>query len=239
MNKESYLKNIDSSIDFKGHYIAAVLAGPQPAFVYSIGLLKQVGFELVFCGGSNYTLKQLEFIVDLFCNKINISKNIDQKITTEKLGVFSLVHCHDSWCNKTALGVYDYYKTGHINLVQIVPEDKNRLLDVPDMSVEWSKENGIWKWLDVDWFYNVPERSTVITNFNALRGEPVTEISKWEDDEWEMFAGAGPDVAEEDIRIVPLGTMLGIDKTIEASLDLEIGKGIWRESRYSSWQKWG
>jgi hypothetical protein len=155
------------------------------------------------------------------------------------LGRFSLVKCHNSWCKRLALGVYDYYKTEKINLFQIVPEEDNKLLDVPDMSLEWTAENRIWKWLELDWCYSVSPRSMAITNFIALKGQPITEISRWEDNEWEMFAGAGPDVEKEDIRIVPLGTMLGLDDTIIDCLNLEIGKGIWRDSGSSAWQKWG
>lgn len=239
MNKKTYFSNVKKSIINNGYYIATVLAGPQPAFLYSIGLLNQFGFELAFCGGGNYTIKELEFIVDLYCQKIKDSYDINKKLNIYELGQFSLVKCHESWSDKIALGVYDYYNTNKVCLLQIVPENRNRILDVPDMSVKWNREDGIWKWLDEDWCFDVPPRSIVITNFDALKGEIVTEISRWKVDEWEMFAGAGPDIEEKDIRIVPLGTMLGIDKTIEASLDLEIGKGIWRDSTYSGWQKWG
>ena len=34
----------------------------------------------------------------------------------------------------------------------------------------------------------------------ALRGERVTEAVGWEDVEWELFVGAGPDVPNDDLR---------------------------------------
>ena len=72
----------------------------------------------------------------------------------------------------------------------------------------------------------------------ALQGEPITELMRWEKDEWEMFAGPGPEVQKEDTRVVSLGTILGIDNTLLPAVDLETGKGLWRTDRDSEWQNW-
>jgi hypothetical protein len=76
-----------------------------------------------------------------------------------------------------------------------------------------------------------------MTNLDALRGAPITEACRWEEDEWEMFAGAGPDVAEEDARLVPLGCLLASDPSLAAVVDLEVGKGLWREPG-GAWVPW-
>jgi len=89
------------------------------------------------------------------------------------------------------------------------------------------------------WNYSVPEDSTVVSNINALLGDTITEVTRWENNEWEIFAGAGPDVKEDEMRIVSLGTILGKDKTLAPAINLDLGKGIWRESLESSWNKWG
>jgi hypothetical protein len=62
---------------------------------------------------------------------------------------------------------------------------------------------------------------------------------RWEEDEWEMFAGSGPDVEKNDIRVVSLGTILGIDSTLLSAVDLKIGEGLWRTDRDSDWNEWG
>jgi hypothetical protein len=53
-----------------------------------------------------------------------------------------------------------------------------------------------------------------------------------------MFSGPGPDVEKEDIRIVPLGTILGIDATLKPIVNLIVGQGLWRDNKDSSWQDW-
>lgn len=53
-----------------------------------------------------------------------------------------------------------------------------------------------------------------------------------------MFSGAGPDVKQEDMRIVSLGIILGIDESVTPALKLKIGTGIWRESAEDSWHEW-
>ena len=70
-----------------------------------------------------------------------------------------------------------------------------------------------------------------------MRGGRITEAVRWEETEWELFAGAGPDVVEKDVRIVPLGVLLGVDPTLEEATYLDIGKGLWRDSD-SEWVTW-
>ncbi|MFM2394338.1 MAG: hypothetical protein RLZZ546_2320 [Bacteroidota bacterium] len=43
---------------------------------------------------------------------------------------------------------------------------------------------------------------------------------------------------KSEIRVATLGLLLGIDNNIFPSLDLEIGKGIWREEGNTNWNKW-
>ncbi len=37
---------------------------------------------------------------------------------------------------------------------------------------------------------------------------------RWEKDEWEIFAGAGPDITEPERRVVPLGVLLAADPSL-------------------------
>ena len=78
-----------------------------------------------------------------------------------------------------------------------------------------------------------------ITQVSVLMGEPATEVIRWETDEWEIFAGAGPDVPAAEKRIVPLGVLLGLDRALERTVHLAIGKGLWRDAAEGEWQDWG
>ena len=46
---------------------------------------------------------------------------------------------------------------------------------------------------------------------------------------WELLTAAGPDVPEQERRVVGLGMLLAADFPLAPILDLEIGRGIWRE----------
>ena len=46
------------------------------------------------------------------------------------------------------------------------------------------------------------------------------------------------DEPEENIRVVSLGTIIGIDQSLLCSLDLDVGAGIWRDAAKLKWNKW-
>lgn len=138
------------------------------------------------------------------------------------------------------LGVFDYYQTRDIPAIQIVPDKDHRTIDVPDMSAPWNAlAEPVWQWLKEPWIFPVPKESTATTNLAALRGERITEATRWEEDEWEAFAGAGPDVTEEEMRVVALGTLVAADKSLEPIVHLAIGEGLWRDPEAGSeWHPW-
>ena len=74
-------------------------------------------------------------------------------------------------------------------------------------------------------------------DLGTLRGLPVNEACRWEEDYWELFAGAGPDIPDEQKRIVGLGMLLASDPSLAPVLDLKAGDGIWREDK-SEWHVW-
>ena len=240
MNKTEYLQHIKNVIITKGYYTAYVMAEQQPSFAYTIGLTSKNGFELAFCGGANYNLNDFTTIIDGIVFKITRNDIIfDKYFEIEGYGKFKLHITDESWNKKILLGVYDLFNLDSIIAYQIIPEEKNKLLDVPNMSLKWDDKNPIWRWLEDEWTYPIPLDSIIITNIKALRGESITEITRWGINEWEMFAGAGPDVKQEEIRIVPFGTLLGIDNRIEPAINLEVEKGLWREDGDSEWNEWG
>jgi hypothetical protein len=107
------------------------------------------------------------------------------------------------------------------------------------MREPWSPEaHPIWRWIEAPWTHPVSSKSAAVTNLDALRGHPVTEVVRWEDEEWEMFAGAGPDIAQSDIRRVPLGMMIVLDETLTPALGLKIGEGLWRDETRGEWNPW-
>ena len=122
---------------------------------------------------------------------------------------------------------------------QIVPDEAHRTIDVPNMQESWDPaRTPIWRWLTDAWDYPVPRKSTGVTNLAALRGARITEVMRWEEDEWELFSGAGPDVPKEDMRVVPLGTLIEADQSLLPILNLKTGAGCWRDDA-TEWTPWG
>jgi hypothetical protein len=78
-----------------------------------------------------------------------------------------------------------------------------------------------------------------VTDLRALRGEKVKEAMRWEENEWELFAGPGDQIDRDDARVVPLASLIGFDPSLEVVTRFEIGKGAWRDASEASWHPWG
>lgn len=236
------LQSIRTNIAKFGHHNYLILGGPLPRFAYSIGLSETVGSELVMAGGCFYTADEVRMIIDAVSaqlSKLYPGEWPRVPIDIGSLGVFSLRDVDASWCSSLLLGALDFYGVDHIAAHQIVPEGDRWTIDVPALNRPWSaKSEPVWQWVQEPWLYPVPKDCTVVTNLDALRGKAITEVARWEPDQWEMFAGAGPDVDKEDVRVVPLGTLLGADHSLEMVTTLEVGRGVWRDREELRWQPW-
>lgn len=240
MNKEAFHQIIKSNIEKFGYHITYVMADISPAFAYSIGLREKFNFEIIFAGGAYYTRREVEFIITSIADKIfeNGGKNFEV-IEVGDLGKFSFSSVDHSWSKLLMLGVYDYYKLDEVSAFQIVPDSDHYTFDIPNMSKKFSVESEpVWQWMIKDWEYDVPKDSTVGTDIWFLRGNPITEISKWEDNYWEMYHIPGDVVEKEDIRIVSLGTVLALDPSVLAALKIPLTKGLYRENIDEPWKKW-
>jgi hypothetical protein len=240
MDKQKFIELIQSNIDKYEFHITMVNSTIVPRFAYTIGLSDLFGFELIFAGGIIFMKDELFLIFNSIVEELKKEKSAaGRKISIPALGTFSFSFVDSSWSKLMMLGGFDYYKINEIAAFQIIPDSNRYTLDIPNMSNEWNiSSEPVWQWLVREWDYNAPENSTVVTNVEAMLGKSITEVMRWENDEWEMFAGAGQDVPKEDARVVSLGTILGIDKTLLPAIDLDIDEGLWRDSGDSGWNSW-
>ena len=239
MTKKEFLDLIETHISNKGYHLTMVMGNSQlPRFSYTIGLTDMFGYELIFAGGMIYLKDDLVNIFDFIIKTLKTDKTAS-KFEIEKSGSFTLLSVEPSWSELTLLGAYDFYNTDKIQALQIVPDKEHHTLEIPDMSKEFiANSEPIWRYLVDNWNYQVPENSTVTTNLKSLFGERITEIMRWEKDVWEMFVGNPSDDSEENMRIVSLGTIIGIDQSLLCSLELAVGTGIWRDATELKWNKW-
>lgn len=239
--KEIAKSVIRNNITVFGHHINVVAGGASPRFAYTIGLSESCPFELIIAGALFYSNEEIKKIIDSIASELRSEKSArSAEFRVDQLGAFSVREVDSSWANMMMLGVLDYYGINSMAALQIVPDKKHLTIDVPDLSKRWDDSvEPIWQWLSSRWTYLVPEDSVAITNIEALKGQRVTEATRWENDQWELFAGAGPDIQEESIREVPLGTLLIFDSTLLPVLNLDIGKGFWRDPTDLEWHSWG
>jgi hypothetical protein len=233
------LAKIRHNIEHSGFHLYIITGGAVPRFAYTIGLRESLGTELVLAGAIYYSADDIKRIVHTIREQLRAGKQFKSVLPVEGLGLFTLRQAHNSWTRSLMLGALDYYKVTDILAMQIVPDEHHTTIDVPDISREWSAETEpVWQWLHVPWEYKVPRTSTATTNLDALHGGRITEVTRWEAGEWEMFAGPGLDVSDDEARIVPLGCLLAADPSLVPAVELEHGKGLWRDAEQDDWHPW-
>lgn len=240
--KANALDLIRANINTYGYHIYVINGGPLPRFFYTIGLSGTIGFELIMAGSYFYSANEVKNIIERMANELRSKPaTIKSKIDTEVFDPFTLKKVDNSWASKLMLGALDYYKLKDIPALQITPDVHHWTIDTPDLSEPWSIKNApIWRWLNEPWSYkSIPDCSVAVTNLRALRGGKVTEATRWEKEQWELFAGSGPDTSRAEIRVVPLGVLLEFDASLAEVIDLEVGHALWRDEHDTEWQIWG
>lgn len=241
IERSDFLKRVSVNIASYGYHVTVVTGGGLPRFAYTIGCNETVSAEFVFAGGEYYSQAQIgeiiRAIVSLATEKVDWQH---LSIPVGSLGCFSLVPADTSWSKRLLLGAFDYYNQAPLPVWQIMPDGPHCTLDIPDMSHEFAVDSQpVWQWLDRKWDYPIPSDSMALTNLPVLLGETANEVMRWEKDEWEIFCGAGPEVPKEDWRMIPLGVLIGLDKTLERAIHLPVGKGLWRDAVELEWNDWG
>lgn len=240
MQRSDFLKRISANIASAGYHVTVVTGGALPRYAYTIGCTATVGAEFVFAGGELYSQAQVGEILDAVVSGATQAPNGPPvSVPVGALGHFSLVQADASWSRRLLLGAFDYYPHADISVWQVVPDGPHRTLDVPDMAHVFAvNAQPVWQWVERPWDYPIPSNSMALTNVPVLFGEKVTEVMRWEADDWELFSGAGPEVPAADRRMVPLGVLMGLDKALERVAHLPVGQGIWRDSEELEWHDW-
>ncbi len=228
---------IRANIERRGHHVYVVSPGTVPRWAYTVGLSPDVGAELVLAGAVFFADDDVVEILNDVADALR-AKPDARAVEVDGCGTFTLRRADASWTHDLLLGARDYYKRD-IEALQLVPDEDHWTGDTPDLAQAWrSDADRAWRWLREPWDLPVASDSTAVTDLDALRAAPVVEAARWEDDEWELFSGAGDEFPPEQIRVVPLGTMLGIDGTLDVVVHLRVGDGVVREDGESEWSEW-
>jgi hypothetical protein len=233
--REAALQRIRDNIESSGFHIYSITPGPCPRWAYTIGLRDRLGSELVVAGASCFDAAQ----VGTLLHHVVAEGSAPGRVQHPDLGAFTVRPVHASWGQELLLGALDYLDVDEVPALQLVPEPPHHTVDVPDLSRPRAPTSEpAWRWLDQDWDLPVPEASMVFTDLDALRGQPITEASRWEEDTWEAFSRPVDDVPREEVRSVPVGVLLGADPSFRAAVELPVGKSLIREPG-EPWEPWG
>lgn len=236
--KSEYRKLIDNNIDKHGYHLYSIWQGNMPRYMYTIGLKNSFGFEILMAGCLFYDMHDAQFIF----NEIIISlKNDPQKRSFElrNKGFFALNDVDESWTNALLFGAHDYFSNKNISCLQIYPDSDHLTIDVPDCRKPLKHEDHvIWRFLHEECDLNIPVGAIGVTNLSALKGHLITEVFRWEKNQWELFSGSGLDTVESDIRTIPVAILVSYDDSLAIIGDLNINEGIWRNSLNEPWQPW-
>lgn len=229
-------EKITGLIASHGYFLVTVRQSTVPRYSYTIGLSERFGSELVFAAGTFYMLGAVREIMGQLAKQLLVENSfVDLGQNRE----FLLRPVDPSWA-RMMLWTSKYY--GHERqFLQVVPRsDAAKTLDVPNMeSMHGPVGDPCWRYLEEPWTLPIPKSSNVATNLALLRGGVAVEAGRWEPDEWEVFAHpvlTGD--SRQDMRIVPIGTVLGLDNTNQPIANLAVGSCIRRESRDAPWTTW-
>jgi hypothetical protein len=237
--RQRWLEQIRENIASDGHHVTLVPGSEVPRFAYTIGLAKPLGREVVLAGGSALSNDEAARVLNEAAAWLRRDPETPEVVEIDGVGVFGLRPADGSWVKRLLLGAMDVAATDDVDALQVVPLGELETIDVPDMTASFDTEREpVWRWLDDTWDLNIPRDATAVTNLDALRGHAVTEAARWEPDQWELFSGSGPDTPPEEIRIVPVWTLVGADPSVRAVLDLAVGKALARDWP-GDWQTWG
>nr|WP_315194856.1 DUF4262 domain-containing protein [uncultured Aquabacterium sp.] len=243
-DRNEALQAIRSHIATHGQHLYLVQGGEVPRYAYTIGLLNSVGFELVLAGATTFDAEEVAQVLNgvaAACKREGA--DLAQPLVLDglaSLGAFTLQEAHPTWVAELMLGAIDHHGRADVRTLQVVPDAEHWTLDIPDLSEPWDADaEPAWAGLRQPWTQPFPPDAVATTNLDALRGERVTEAARWESDQWELFAGPGPDVTPDQVRMVPLATLLAIDSTLAPVVQLDVGRALWRDDQGGDWQAWG
>jgi len=237
--RQAALEQIREHIARSGHHIYVVSGGAEPRFAYTIGVSESIGAELILAGASFFSNDDVVAILNEIAAQLKRDREA-LKFEVDGGGWFTLRKADASWATSLMLGALDYYQVREIPGLQVVPDEAHWTIDVPDMTSPWNAtKEPVWRWLHESWTLRAPENAVAATDLAALRGDRITEAMRWEEDEWEMFADDGPDVPEDELCVVPLGTLIAADESLLPVVHLAIGEGLWRDPHpESEWHPW-
>ncbi|HUQ02973.1 MAG TPA: DUF4262 domain-containing protein [Kofleriaceae bacterium] len=219
-----------------GHQTYMIMAGSCPRFAYTVGVSESVGAELVLAGAAIFTRDEVHVIINTVATELRAGTPAHTVVVVEGLGSFTLRRADPTWVRWLLCCANAYYRHD-VAAYQIVPDRDHWTVDVPDMTTPWSVESApAWRFLRDLPPATFPASAHVATGLDVLRGTLVTRATRREPSYWEAFSNAP--LTMQQIRIVPLSTLLATDESLVDLFDLPIGQRRWRPASGHPWRRY-
>lgn len=235
--RRRFLELIRSNIASHGNHVTLVQQGATPRFAYTIGLTERDAPELLLAGA-------IALSADQAVRALNHGAEVARQgalggaLDVPGVGTFDVRPAHRSWSDHMILGALDVYDRETVPALQLLPTGGLRTFDVPDTARPWdAAREPVWRELLSSGAPELPVTWTAVVDLDALRGKPVSEAARWEEDDWELFSGPGPDFGQDEVRVVPLGLLLAYDPSLEPVARLGIGEAAQRDPP-GPWAPW-
>lgn len=218
----------------EGFLLYWVFGGPTPQWYYTVGLnTAGAAPELVLCGTTVLLRDDLQAALSDLADRVRSSDahlRSGGAVEAGALGTVKLVPVHPSWAAHLLLAAID------CEALQVVPTVTFR--DTPNLSNPYDADREpAWRWLTEPWPFSLAPETLAIADMSALHGEPITVVNhhRGEEAPWEFLADDGAPNGDA-LRLVPVGTLVAIDPTLEDVLELEPGTWAERKTASGAWE---
>ncbi|MBO9531828.1 MAG: DUF4262 domain-containing protein [Solirubrobacteraceae bacterium] len=231
---------IAEAIARTGWLSLTVVGAPAPTWRYTVGLTELDLPEVLVAGSAAYSNDELDALLQTVADGLR-TRTIGadaQGVSTDNVE-FDLVPVHASWVERLAIQAVRYYDGREVRVVQVVPSEA--WVDVPQTSAGFDvNAEPAWRWLEEKWPYPCDERTLVLADRDVLRGNRIDEaIREFEADGsgswWSMRIPEEEIPPDEPMRMVPIGTLLALDPSLEVVLELAAGQFAVRDVGSNNW----
>jgi hypothetical protein len=227
-----FLAVVERNVARHGYHLSLVQRGHVPRFLYTLGLARSRGAELVLAGVTPHDAVAAANVIAA------VAARRFERGETVRLaeGAFRLRRVAQAWTRALLLGIPDFHEVIHRRAIppvlQLVPQG-GRTLDVPNMAVGAPTDSPIRRWWVDAWPGPIAGDAKVVSRLGFLRGDPALEVVRVAADEWHLRTE--PDEPEDRVQVCSITTAIGLDPTLERLPRMRVGQ-VLRRTRGAAWR---
>lgn len=229
-------ESIQEKIDQYGCFIVQVPADDYlPGFAYTIGLYQRFNHPEIICFG--LSLQVMADLLNHACEQIKnglsfvpntLCEGFPEDYPVQFLPVDAAYYPY-----YLGTGTHFYEHTPFPAIQLVWPDKQSRFPWAPDFNPDWRRKQPLLD-RDTDFMFQEEKNLGVFTTRQVLEGKPILYVYHDEEGDWQFHSEDEP--LEEDVRLVALTAIVGIDPGIVALHQLAYGERAWRASAADEWE---